>query len=95
MLKELKTIAFATAVCLVCSFSLAFVSSWLKPEQERNKPEEGDNHGGPFENWLDNLKRERGACGIEVGRESLGLHIDSMSAVAQAVGRDRPGLAPW
>jgi len=35
--KELKTIAFAACVCLVCSLLLAAVYSALKPEQDRNK----------------------------------------------------------
>ena len=35
--EELKTIGFATAVCLVCSLMLAGVYSGLKPEQDRNK----------------------------------------------------------
>ena len=35
--KELKTIAFAAAVCLVCSILLAAVYSGLKPQQDRNK----------------------------------------------------------
>lgn len=35
--KELKVIAFAAAVCLICSLLLAAVYSGLKPLQDRNK----------------------------------------------------------
>jgi Na+-transporting NADH:ubiquinone oxidoreductase subunit C len=35
--EQLKIIIFATVVCLVCSVLLAFVSTALKPLQERNK----------------------------------------------------------
>lgn len=37
MREQIKTIGFATAVCLVCSILLAFVSSALSGRQERNK----------------------------------------------------------
>ena len=37
MREQLKIIIFATVVCLICSVLLAFVSTALKPRQERNK----------------------------------------------------------
>ena len=37
MREQLKTIGFATAVCLVCSILLALASNALGPRQARNK----------------------------------------------------------